>query len=265
MAKGLGRSPPSLSLSNAQNSAVMNAIPCRDDCVRLLRFEDFPHSSNAQFSGPASLSVRRPVSFDSIGRVVCTGSSGQMSGIDATAIVTGMTNDQRRWDLSIGKAVCDAMRVVLSSPTRGKRRSADLAISVVVVAALPGPALIRPALVDLAPKFLRELRASSKRLGSYGQRLRIARPVTKLLSIKVRSNRLRNLFTANRARFHAVIIAVFSLSGCAHNNVIDTSCAWVRPIMISRHDVLTDETARAILTHNEAWQALCHRTAEPRR
>lgn len=30
--------------------------------------------------------------------------------------------------------------------------------------------------------------------------------------------------------------------------------------MVSRHDVLTDETARAVLTHNEAWQALCDKT-----
>jgi hypothetical protein len=27
--------------------------------------------------------------------------------------------------------------------------------------------------------------------------------------------------------------------------------------MVSQHDVLTDETAREILTHNESWEAVC--------
>lgn len=48
------------------------------------------------------------------------------------------------------------------------------------------------------------------------------------------------------------------ISGCATNgSVIDTACAWVRPIMVSRDDVLTDETARSILIHNETWERVC--------
>lgn len=38
-----------------------------------------------------------------------------------------------------------------------------------------------------------------------------------------------------------------------------TSCAWMRPIYISKDDVLTEGTARAILGHNEAWAAVCAR------
>lgn len=37
----------------------------------------------------------------------------------------------------------------------------------------------------------------------------------------------------------------------------DGACAWVAPILVSRADVLTDRTAAAILTHNEAWEAVC--------
>jgi hypothetical protein len=39
--------------------------------------------------------------------------------------------------------------------------------------------------------------------------------------------------------------------------VIDTGCAWVRPIMTSRDDVLTSGTARQILDHNVSWKAAC--------
>jgi hypothetical protein len=55
-----------------------------------------------------------------------------------------------------------------------------------------------------------------------------------------------------------VCLLTLCASGCATNgSVIDTSCAWVRPIMVSRDDQLTDETAREILTHNEAWERIC--------
>ena len=43
----------------------------------------------------------------------------------------------------------------------------------------------------------------------------------------------------------------------AHTLIIDTACDWVRPIFISRSDTLTIETARAILGHNETWEAQC--------
>jgi hypothetical protein len=40
---------------------------------------------------------------------------------------------------------------------------------------------------------------------------------------------------------------------------IDTACDWVRPILIapSEVDTLTDDTARQILAHNEAFEAAC--------
>jgi len=66
------------------------------------------------------------------------------------------------------------------------------------------------------------------------------------------------LFTACFARFHAAIIAVLFLPGCSHtNSVIDTACSWVQPIMVSREDVLTDDTARQILMLNEQWERTC--------
>jgi hypothetical protein len=63
-----------------------------------------------------------------------------------------------------------------------------------------------------------------------------------------------------RLRFLACLLTL-CVSGCATNGpeIIDTGCSWVRPIMVSNADVLTDETAREILTHNEAWSAICEK------
>lgn len=74
----------------------------------------------------------------------------------------------------------------------------------------------------------------------------------------------------------AVLGALLVLTACAQDGVsnngqhvrieevvkartilIDTACDWVRPIFISRSDTLTIETARAILGHNETWEAQC--------
>lgn len=43
----------------------------------------------------------------------------------------------------------------------------------------------------------------------------------------------------------------------ARTLIIDTACDWLRPIFISKSDTLTIETARAILGHNESWEAQC--------
>ena len=43
----------------------------------------------------------------------------------------------------------------------------------------------------------------------------------------------------------------------ARTIIIDTACDWLRPIFISKSDRLTIETARAILGHNETWEAQC--------
>ena len=48
------------------------------------------------------------------------------------------------------------------------------------------------------------------------------------------------------------------LSGCANvGQEINGACAWVKPIYISKLDVLTDGTVRQILAHNETWAREC--------
>lgn len=34
-------------------------------------------------------------------------------------------------------------------------------------------------------------------------------------------------------------------------------CSWARPILVADEDVLSEETARDILVHNEVWERLC--------
>lgn len=49
------------------------------------------------------------------------------------------------------------------------------------------------------------------------------------------------------------------LAGCATSGaVISTGyCEVAQPIWISKSDVLTEGTARQVLTHNETWEAIC--------
>ena len=37
----------------------------------------------------------------------------------------------------------------------------------------------------------------------------------------------------------------------------DAGCAWTAPILISPAGQITDQTARAILAHNRAWEENC--------
>jgi hypothetical protein len=39
--------------------------------------------------------------------------------------------------------------------------------------------------------------------------------------------------------------------------VIDNGCSWVKPIYVSRVDVLTDGTARQIKDHDETGARIC--------
>lgn len=39
--------------------------------------------------------------------------------------------------------------------------------------------------------------------------------------------------------------------------MVDTACDWTRPIYIDKADVLTDETARAVLAHNLTGARIC--------
>ena len=51
-------------------------------------------------------------------------------------------------------------------------------------------------------------------------------------------------------------LVLFS-SSCATNTVAIDSCVWVKIITISKDDVLTDETAREILSHNQKVEEIC--------
>jgi hypothetical protein len=55
-----------------------------------------------------------------------------------------------------------------------------------------------------------------------------------------------------------VCLLVMFASGCASTPAtIDTACSWVRIITISKDDVLTDDTARQILIHDEQVERVC--------
>ena len=45
-------------------------------------------------------------------------------------------------------------------------------------------------------------------------------------------------------------------SGCQSTAVI-SPCSWVKIITVSSKDVLTDQTAREILAHNEKVETIC--------
>lgn len=61
------------------------------------------------------------------------------------------------------------------------------------------------------------------------------------------------------------LIPVMLLASCANTTseiksepvVIDTSCNWVKPIMISRLDDVTEGTAGQILAHNRKYDRNC--------
>lgn len=39
--------------------------------------------------------------------------------------------------------------------------------------------------------------------------------------------------------------------------VVDTACDWTKPIYVDKADVLTEDTAKAILAHNRAGAKVC--------
>lgn len=55
------------------------------------------------------------------------------------------------------------------------------------------------------------------------------------------------------------------ISSCSINGrenkpvVVDTACTWVQPIYVTAQDVqvMDSDTKRAILSHNEKWDANC--------
>lgn len=46
-------------------------------------------------------------------------------------------------------------------------------------------------------------------------------------------------------------------SACVDGSATDF-CAIAQPIFVGRDDVLTTETVRQVVAHNETWEALCH-------
>lgn len=48
----------------------------------------------------------------------------------------------------------------------------------------------------------------------------------------------------------SIILCVFVLCGCTNIQ----SDAWVKPILISKDDILTEGTAKEIAIHNETWE-----------
>ena len=60
-----------------------------------------------------------------------------------------------------------------------------------------------------------------------------------------------------------LLMMALLLTGCGtsflatENKVVDTSCSWVKVILISKKDNLTDGTARQILAHNVLVQENC--------
>lgn len=64
---------------------------------------------------------------------------------------------------------------------------------------------------------------------------------------------------APRMRFAAALLALTTLalaSGCVDGSATDF-CAIAQPIYVGRDDVLTAETVRQLLAHNETWEAIC--------
>ena len=48
------------------------------------------------------------------------------------------------------------------------------------------------------------------------------------------------------------------LTGCATPGPgLSDGCAWTRPILVGRDDVLTEATAAGILAHNESGARIC--------
>lgn len=55
----------------------------------------------------------------------------------------------------------------------------------------------------------------------------------------------------------AMCLPALLLAGCATTGAGINGCDWAKPIYVSQDDVLTDGTARQILTHDETGKAIC--------
>jgi hypothetical protein len=59
------------------------------------------------------------------------------------------------------------------------------------------------------------------------------------------------------AKLFASLTALLVTACAPTGPVTSGGCEWARPVYVSRSDVLTDGTARQILTHNETWRRVC--------
>lgn len=215
-----------------------------------------PDIGDCQSSARMGFAVARAATLNRISCILSYCSMEKMLGIHAAAIVTRVADDEIRMDVPMRQSVSHAMREILPVTPQGKRGPAYTSVAIPVLGSMPLPALVKSADIDLAPKLVNEILTQGGRFRPSAERFGIARPVAEFLSGVVKPS-FRNFFSARAAGFHVCIIAIL-LTGCASQpHVIDTSCAWTRPIMVSRGDTLTDDTARQILSHNTSWEKLC--------
>lgn len=52
-------------------------------------------------------------------------------------------------------------------------------------------------------------------------------------------------------------IILLSVTGCAGARVDTSGCEWAKKILVSPDDVLTDGTAKQVLTHNKTGAQIC--------
>ena len=56
----------------------------------------------------------------------------------------------------------------------------------------------------------------------------------------------------------SALVSLSLLSACVSGGATKGSgCSWVKPIYVSGKDVLTSDTIRQIVIHNETWEAIC--------
>jgi hypothetical protein len=79
-----------------------------------------------------------------------------------------------------------------------------------------------------------------------------------LTEAKEHAETIRETAMLSRTLF-VCLIPLFA-SACGNlPATIDTACSWVRVITISKDDVLTDDTARQILIHDEQVERVCNK------
>lgn len=60
-----------------------------------------------------------------------------------------------------------------------------------------------------------------------------------------------------RLSLYAMLLPTLLLAGCATTGAVTNGCEWAKPIYVSQDDVLTDGTAKQILTHDETGRVIC--------